>query len=87
MGHYDWRSDTFTLKETEEEIERIERLVATFQKKREEINRDLRYVKGHTHTVLQNELQYLANSIEKYNKELSEWKGIKQRIENGESFS
>lgn len=87
MGHYDWRYDIFTLKETEEEIERTERLVATYQRKREQINRDLRYVTGHTLAVLQKELHDIENSIEKYAKELNEWNAIKNRIESGEKFS
>lgn len=88
MAHYDWLYETFTLKETEEKINRTNQQINTFVRKKSELESDLTNISAsYTKEVIQNKIVEIESIIKKYQKELNGWNVVKNRIISGEEIS
>jgi hypothetical protein len=89
MAHYDWRYESYTLDETENQIDRTRSLVETSKMKIDQINLDLLNIhQDYTKEVLEYKIAELGVFIAKYEKELTRWEDIKHRMTTlGEVFT
>lgn len=88
MGHYDFRDELFTKKETEEKIAHIKSLYERTNQKITVLQQDLLVVAHDcTKEVLTDKIDDLERKAENLKRELHNWSVIKERIEKGETLT